>query len=328
MPKFTVNRDFIPVSSYFVEHLMRDANGIFVKVYLYALNLACHGQSISNAEIANALNILESDVLQAFTHWNSVGAISECGDVITFCQGESQVKADFPKSQTQSEDHRPAYAPNEAPLAVSENPALADLVALSQELLGKPLSPNELETLSWFYDGLKFAPEVILMLLEYCVSKDKRNMNYIEKVAISWHEKGINSMDAVEQYLQNEEQKTSYLHSLRKIMGITDRALSQNEEQFLNKWHEHCGMSEEMVKLAYEQCIIQTAKLSFPYIDKIIERWYQQGIKTPEQAKTDDEKFRSKKAGSQEQPDSFAVYQDSYNHEDLAALAREKLNHD
>lgn len=328
MPKFTVNRDFIPVSSYFVEHLMKDANGIFVKVYLYALNLACHGQSVSNAEIANALNILESDVLQAFAHWNSVGAISECSDVITFCQGENQVKADFSKPQTQNGDHRPAYAPNEAPLAVSENPALADLVALSQELLGKPLSPNELETLYWFYDGLKFAPEVILMLLEYCVSKDKRNINYIEKVAISWHEKGINSMDAVEQYLQNEEQKTSYLHSLRKIMGITDRALSQNEEQFLNKWHEHCGMSEEMVKLAYEQCIIQTAKLSFPYIDKIIERWYQQGIKTPEQAKADDEKFRNKKAASQDQSEPFAVYQDSYNHKDLASLAREKLNQD
>ena len=54
---------------------MRDANGIFVKVYLYALHLACQGKSVENAEIAKALNILESDVMQAFTHWQACGAI-------------------------------------------------------------------------------------------------------------------------------------------------------------------------------------------------------------------------------------------------------------
>jgi len=39
-----------------------------------------------------------------------------------------------------------------------------------------------------------------------------------------------------------------------------------------------------MIKLAYEMCIDNTSKLSFPYINKILLNWYQKGVKTPEDA--------------------------------------------
>jgi len=329
MPKFTVNRDFIPVSSYFIEHLMRDANGIFVKVYLYALNLACQGRAVENAEIAKALNILESDVMQAFTHWQVIGAMVEQDDVITFYQGEKRVSTEphnpVPLSVVQADSQRLAYDTGEIPSAVSQDSSLSEMISLAQEILGKTLSRQEMETLYWFYDGLRFSPEVILMLLEYCVSKNKRHINYIEKVAVTWHEKGISTIEAVDAYLKAEEQKSTYLYSIRKVMGITNRALSQNEEQFLNKWHDHFGMSEEMVALAYEHCILQTAKLSFPYMDKILTRWHQSGIYTIEQAEEDERSFREKSGSSTTAPaEGLDVYHDTYDHEALERLAREK----
>ena len=59
---------------------------------------------------------------------------------------------------------------------------------------------------------------------------------------------------------------TGYIYSIRKILGIADRQISKNEEQYINRWHEMYHMDENMVSAAYEQCIIRTAKLSFPYI--------------------------------------------------------------
>ena len=53
-------------------------------------------------------------------------------------------------------------------------------------------------------------------------------------------------------------------------------------------------MSEEMVALAYEYCILQINKLSFPYMNKIIERWKRDGIFTVEAAEADNEKFKNK----------------------------------
>ena len=94
--------------------------------------------------------------------------------------------------------------------------------------------------------------------------------------------------------MDSEKQKTGFLYSIRKIMGISDRSLSQNEEKYLTKWHEEFSMSEEMIALAYEYCIIQTAKLSFPYMDKIISRWDAEGIKTVEAAEADNKKFKNR----------------------------------
>ena len=52
-------------------------------------------------------------------------------------------------------------------------------------------------------------------------------------------------------------------------------------------------MSEEMVALAYEYCIIQINKLSFPYMNSIIERWHQKGIYTIPDAEKDKEEFKA-----------------------------------
>ena len=57
-----------------------------------------------------------------------------------------------------------------------------------ERLLGRPLSPNEMTIyLSW-QEEFNFSSELILILLEYCVSKGKSDYRYIEKVAIAWHE--------------------------------------------------------------------------------------------------------------------------------------------
>ena len=84
MPKFTLNNEFIPVSVYFVENCIKNVGGGFLKVYLYALGLATKGAEVDTETVAKELDMLESDVLQAFSYWKSVGMIIEDGGVIEF----------------------------------------------------------------------------------------------------------------------------------------------------------------------------------------------------------------------------------------------------
>ena len=44
-------------------------------------------------------------------------------------------------------------------------------------------------------------------MLEYCVSNGKKNMNYIEKVAISWNKNGIFTIDAADKFITAEKEK-------------------------------------------------------------------------------------------------------------------------
>lgn len=333
MPEFYLKKRYIPVSYEFIEEYMPKANATFVKIYLYALFAASIQKNPEYLDIAKALNLLESDVVQAFNYWQEQGLVTISGNSVIFNEGETEaVPAAVQPVSGKNEKiklHRPEYTQTEIATAISESNTLSDMVQLAQEILGKPLNPTDVETLFWFYDGLKFSPEVILMLLEYCVSKEKRRMSYIESVAISWHERGISGMEAVNEYIKKESEKNSFIYSVRKIFGITDRAISQTEEKFINRWHDMYKMDESMISMAYEQCIIQTAKLSFPYIEKILERWHKGGIHTPAQAEKDNRNFKENHSQPQVPagPSSergFDVYYENYDHESLEKLTRNR----
>lgn len=317
MPTFQYNTDFIPVSLDFIENKMPSANGAYVKVYLYMLNLALKNCEEENSVIAKNLNLLESDVANAIEYWRDNGAIS-CGNgSITFgLSSDSNVANDAPENKEDT-------TKKDVASLMSDNKALSDLCMLAQEILEKPLTSSETETLFWLYDYLGFSAEVIAMLLEYCVSKDKRNMNYIEKVAISWHENGITTMDSVESYIANEHEKKTFTYELKKLFGIEGRNWSKSEDLYLKTWHDDYDMSIDMIALAYEYCIISTNKLSFPYMNKIIENWYHKNIRTIEEAEKDKVEFKSKgSAAGSEKVFSGAEY--DYN--EIEKMMKNKYN--
>ena len=328
MPRFNMDYGYVSVSSKFIEDYMPEANAEFVKVYLWTLNLARREESVELSEIAASLGLIESDVLHAISYWESKGILKSEDGRVTFYSPES-----FPKGgnvHAAGVADGPGYAPGEAASAIYNDSDLSEMVTLAQEILGKPLNTSDTETLYWFYDGLKFSPEVILMLLEYCVSKGKRRMSYIEKVAISWHERRITSMEAVNEYIQKENEKSGKIYSVRKILGINNRALSTSEEQYINRWLDMYHMDETMIERAYDQCIMQTAKLSFQYMEKILERWHTQGIHTVAEAEADELKFKNTRSaktnGSQtgNLDRGYEVFSDDYDHDELEKLTRKK----
>lgn len=313
MPFFSYKDRFVSVPVSFIKDKLTGANPTFVKVYLYLLMLASENQDESYGDIANTLGILESDLIQAISYWENQGVLTRSDESIIFSDAPAYVTS--PTTVSGEQATGPKKIENIAEI-IKGDQSLSDMFMLSQEILGKTITEKDMETLYWFYSDLKMAPEVILLLLEYCVSKGKNRMNYIEKVAVSWNEMGLNNSESVAIYLQSEEQKTGFLYSIRKIMGISDRSLSQIEEKYLFKWHDEFGMSEEMIALAYEYCIIQTAKLSFPYMDKILTRWHSEGIATIEDAENDNRKFKTRAKPSE------SAFIDGYDHDALEKLSR------
>ncbi|MGN1115290.1 MAG: DnaD domain protein [Candidatus Ornithomonoglobus sp.] len=282
MPGFKYNIDFVPVPKDFIEHIMPAANPAYVMVYLYILSLGACGKSMDTADIAKKLNFIETDVVNAIKYWKKQGLLAGSDENIIIKKSVDEELS--PENDKKSIDDIEA--------AINGNQTLADLCAIAQEILGKTLSNNDIQILYWFYDGLGFSPEVITMLLEYCVSLGKRNMKYIEKVAITWMENKITTMDEAQQYITRASKSDEFTTSLRKLFGITDRNLSKTEALYLDTWRDDYKMSADMVGLAYEYCIMATNKLSFPYINTILKRWNEQGIRTIPEAEKDHEEYK------------------------------------
>ena len=317
MPFINKAPDFVLLDKDFILNKMPSANAAYVKVYLYILALA--GSDSEYSVIANALSMLESDVVNAVKYWVSEGVLFEDSGVIAFAKSQS----------TAIERPNEAINTSPAPITVSKSdytqsqvsdaviaiPALRDMMAVSEELLQKPLNPSEMETLYWFYDGLGLSPEAILMLIEYCVSKNKPRLSYAEKVALSWCERGLTTPEDISRYLRNSERADEDIKYIADKMGIGSRALVNSEEQYLAKWMNEFGMSREMILLAHEYCVMQTGKLSFQYMDKILEGWHNSGIYTTVAA---EEEHKNHKNKSKKQ----ASGKDDYEYTDLEQMLR------
>ena len=66
----SVKNQYSMVSNVFIDTFMRDANGEFIKVYLYLLRCEDGNMPVTVSDIADKLNMTENDILRALKYWN------------------------------------------------------------------------------------------------------------------------------------------------------------------------------------------------------------------------------------------------------------------
>ena len=262
----------------FVDELLRDANPTFVKVYLYALRHCCDSDALSVSRIAEALDILATDVLIAFRYWNGVSALrfSENED------GSFELAFDeiplTKRSETQQITEKPAKKQVRGVPAYSiddvnqsaQNPALKNMYMICGQILNKTLNHNDLRLLYGFYDWYQLPVEVIMMLLEYCVSIGKTDMRYIEKVACTWADNNIVTLDAANTYVQKQTTDRLMEKRIMRILQISGRELTETERRYINTWVNVYKATDAQIKSAYETTVLNTGKVAFKYLDTVL----------------------------------------------------------
>ncbi len=260
-----------PLSTVFVDKYMPGANPLYVQVYLYGLRL-CYGAGMEsdNKKIAEALDILETDVYRAFKYWENKGIVKLSDDGVEF--------VDLSAVEDAKVSEKPTYKPDEIVDIIDNNKEIKQLIIHAECIFGKTLSRGETATLLSFYDWLRLPIEVILMLLEHCAALSKTSMRYAEKVAISWADKGIDTIDKAKDYLVNSEKRIKISRKYKRLFSIVNRDLSDAEYAHIIQWTESMDMSQQLIKAAYEKTVLATGGVSFPYMNGILQSWYKKGI--------------------------------------------------
>lgn len=310
----------VPLPMEFINKYMISANATYVKVYLYGLAKCYEGEEdVSNATIAEALDILETDVSKAWRYWKKVGLVhSEGKGILIFdavgtepVKDESQ-KADMHKEQPKESSEKTKNASiKDISKAMGINPKMKETVTMAEQLLKKPLTQREITSLYSFMQDYSMTQEMVILLLEYCVTMDKTNFSYIEKVADGWREQGITTLADATKVLNRLNKEVRMQKKCKKIFGL-DRELSQTELNYIARWVSELSMSEAMIRTAYEKTVTNTGKISMPYMNTILKSWFEKGIKTVSQIQ------EKESVPTQKQKSRTADYQ----LDDMAALER------
>jgi DnaD/phage-associated family protein len=309
------------IPNIFIDTYMPPSDGNFVKVYLLGLLEASGGASLPGDSLSRRLGLIESDILKAWEYWESKGLVqltrSPSNDVeVQFLPIAAAEKSGGPPRQAGTYD--PEYIHDRM-----EDSTLKDMFEGIEKLLARMLSPREISVyLSWI-DDFSFPPEVILLLIEYCKSKNKVDTRYIEKVALAWHDAQVNTIDAAHRYITHHEERYNNYRLVLDFLGLKENDLMKPQEEFLDKWFSTWGFSLEMVLEACKICSLRINEPNFSYIDGILSNWQKKGIKNLKEIETGEGKKGSKNVKFKPPVNSFNSYdQRSY---DIKELERKLL---
>lgn len=187
---------------------------------------------------------------------------------------------------------RPVYSQDQVnSLAGDED--FAQLLYIAQKYMDKVFTSRECEVFAYLYDGLHMTSELLEYLVEYCVQNGHTSIRYIETVGLSWHEKGLLTVEAARAYASGFT-KDSF--AVMRCFGLTDRKPGEAEKQMIEKWFSVYGFSRELVLEACNRTMEATHSPSFKYADKIMEEWKKAGVKTVRDIAALDEEHQGKKA--------------------------------
>ena len=303
----------------FIDEYMPEANGEFVKIYLYLLRSAAGERPLSVSSIADTFNHTEKDVLRALSYWEKQGLLflgtDSAGEIteIAFLEPELseteesevlETLSDIPEASTEetvASETAAAFAepPKKQPLTadriveLKKQEDIEQLLFIAAQYIGRPLTPTEISNILYYYDTLHFSADLIEYLVEYCVSKGNKSSHYMEKVALGWAAEGIQTVQEAKNSTNLYNKK---YYSVLNAYGIKNRGPAAAEKEYIDRWLDEYGFHIAIITEACNRTITQTHEASFPYTDKILKDWRKKGVHHLEDIITlDSERARRKK---------------------------------
>ena len=203
---------------------------------------------------------------------------------------EEEKKASFVPGE------RPAYSENDVIAAMDSDGDFRSLYGEIQRLLGKHLNTEELKILLGFSRYLGLSNDVISVLVCYCKEAARNrgalrgpSLRAIEKEAYAWAEQGIETLEQAAAYIRSRNLRNSRMEKLKQQLQIRGRNLTAGEERYAQSWLD-MGFADEVIAMAYERTCLNTGNLSWAYMNKILQRWHEQGLHTAEEVSRGDKK--------------------------------------
>lgn len=232
---------------------------------------------------------------QAALHWGR--ARVEAGYDKLVAMGLAQARLTADTAAPAPREELPRYSRQDVMDAMEREPEFTGLYREVERLLNRPLSESALTSLYTMYDALALPPEVILLLVGYLIRTTRRQkgsekacprMPQILQEAFRWKRQGLDTAEAAERYLRQQQQVDGREWEILSAVGVTQRRPAvEKEREYISAWVE-LGISDELIRLAYQRTVYQKGDMNWPYLNKILMSWHKSGWTTVEQVRAND----------------------------------------
>lgn len=282
------------------EHLTY-VTGQQLKVLLYVLRHT--GEDLEVKDLAVGLHMPAADVSDALQYWFTTGVLQQDGEPVAAAQpatppaanggpvpytrgGAGAQSATSPAPATNPAkqlldvpDIVPTYETVAARLL--EDPSLKAMFQEVQALMGKTIGYDTQAKFIMMHDTYGLPPEVILTIVDYSVKKGK-GIGYMCKVGKNWAEEGVTTLEDANEKLEKIANTDKAWAEFTGLFSKDPPKATDNRLGFVRKWRFTFGQSVELIYYAYETMVEAIDKVNFNYMDKILSRWNEEGLRTPQ----------------------------------------------
>lgn len=248
----------------------------------------------SYEELAALCEISPARCKSAIAFWEESGVITKRE------KGENVILEEF------EERLRAGEIAEEAAVTVAEsirNDNLASMLDECAILMGQAcLSNAEIKSVTALYTQYSLSPEYIITLAAYLAGKGRLTVRALCNKAIDISRTGCDSVEALENYINNKEEGAGAYWEIRRVLGIYGRNLSPSEKSYFRKWSEEFGYSVAIISEAYDIAVLVTSggRGTLPYMDSVLTSWHEAGCKTVAECKAHSESHKPQKEQTQE----------------------------
>ena len=260
-------REMTPVDNLFFTTYMPEADGMFVKVYLYGL-MQCYHTALQDEEISDALDISETDVRTAFVYWQAKGLVridSEEPFVVEY------MLADLPSLTTATDlKYRPFVR------------------ALQAVFAPRRLELRELRAMYDCIEVYGLEEDAVLELAAYCREQkgSRVSANYIRAAAKSWNERGVVTGEQARIYVADYRAR---LHGATEVLlrWNKHRPPTVDEMALYEKWTQEWGFDEEAILAVCPQ-LVEVLTPSFAILNDRLEAMRDKQLSTADSIRTEE----------------------------------------
>ncbi|MBR3599916.1 MAG: DnaD domain protein [Lachnospiraceae bacterium] len=233
------------ISNFFIDYYMTEANGEFVKVYLYLVRLLNTNSNITVAGIADHFNLTENDICRAIKYWISRDVLKLNYDGKGHLRGIVLLPLHAPALDMRMDTDAVSILRIEP--AVDTEPGYDTVNAATKE---EPVVKTAPATAA-------LVPNTELSL----PTKPRYSVNDISKA-------------------MSDSDFESLVYLTETLFG---RPITPNETKTIMYIYESLEFSVDLFEYLVEYCV-EKGKTNFRYLESVAIGWYKDGIKTKQEA--------------------------------------------
>lgn len=322
------------VSNFFIDYYMTEANGEFVKVYLYLVRLLNSGRALTISDIADHFNLTQKDICRAIKYWIKQGVLQLEYNSENTLTGITLLPL-VAKSSKQEEESllsmlgvepNPDNESKESIIHKAEQEVLAGkedmepTMEVPKKVKYKPSFIEDKKTNDEDFSNLLFQIETyfarpltqadmnsILYIFEE-LSFTPDLLEYLVEYCVTIGKKSCRYIEAVaidwyksgitsaEDAKAIAKDYNSIYVSVLKELGIPRRVPTPIETSYIDTWYNTYSFNKNIIMEACRRAISTSPQsANFKYVNGILENWHRQNVHKLSDIEALDKEWEKKK---------------------------------